>query len=228
MYYIAINGAQKGPYPAEQIQAMLAAGEISPDTLAWTDGQASWEPVAGLVSPPQVPLAPAPNPVPAPAAVVGTAAFLGGFGTAMAIVGVILIALLAIGGGIVGYFVYVGSALDHSSKVYVDEAIPAIVTSWTPDQLVKRESKAFEKATSDQQLVRLFDEFRKLGPLKEYKGCTGSSNINYTGSGKIISAAYVGKATFANGDAEIRILLVQENGKWKIQGFRVNSPLFLK
>ena len=226
MYYLVINGTQQGPYRIEQMRAMLSAGEIKPDALAWTEGMADWQPVGTLLgaSQPSATLPP-----PAPGTRTGTLAFLGGVGMTLAIIGAIVLGLLVIVGGFIGYMAYVGNGLDKSSKEYVDQAIPAIVTGWSPDQLVKRESTAFQKATSDDQLVRLFAAFRRLGALKEYQGCKGDSNVNYTTrSGKVITANYVGHATFENGTADIKIILVQENNTWKIQGFRVDSPIFLK
>jgi hypothetical protein len=226
MYYLVINGAQQGPYSKEQIAAMLDANEIRHDTLGWTEGQAEWQPLDRVVGMTKLPPA-----VPAEAQVarVGMFSFLGGVGMTLAIIGAILLGLLVIAGGFIGYFVYVGNGLDKSSKAYVDEAIPAIVTNWSPDELVKRESKAFQKATNDEQLVKLFSAFRRLGALKEYKGCKGDANMNYTTeSGSVVTATYLGHATFDNGDAEIKVVLVQQDGQWKIQGFRIDSPAFLK
>jgi len=137
--------------------------------------------------------------------------------------------LLVIVGCCVGYLAYEGHVLDKSSKAYVDEAIPAIVTSWLPHELLKRESSAFLKATSDAQLMQLFVDFRRIGALQSYEGCKGEANIKYTlASGKMITAAYSGQAIFQNGKAEIKVLLIQQNGEWKIQGFRIESPLFMK
>jgi hypothetical protein len=144
-------------------------------------------------------------------------------------IGAIVFALLVMAGGVVGYLVYTGSALDRSSKAYVDEAIPAITKGWSPDELLKRESPAFLKATSDAQLMKLFEGSRRLGVLKSYEGSKGEAKINYMpNSGKMISADYTAQATFANGKAQIKVLLIQVNGQWKIQGFSVTSPLFLK
>ena len=224
MYYLLINGQQQGPYPREQVQAMLASGQIGSDLLSWTEGMTDWQPVEHALA-----FEHTPPPVAAPAAArsSGVLAFFGGVGVTLAVVGAVLLGLLIIAGGLVGYLFYVGNGLDQSSKAYVDAAIPAIVTSWSPDELVKRESKAFQKATNDQQLVGLFTQFRRLGALKSYEGCKGDSNINYTPpDGKIVTATYLGHATFENGEADIRVILIQEDGAWKIQSFRINSPIF--
>jgi hypothetical protein len=45
MIYIARDGAQHGPYPVSQINAMLAEGKLRPADLAWWEGCAEWVPV---------------------------------------------------------------------------------------------------------------------------------------------------------------------------------------
>ena len=47
--YLAIDGQSKGPYTQAQVRDMLARGEISPQTLAWYDGQAEWTAVSQLL-----------------------------------------------------------------------------------------------------------------------------------------------------------------------------------
>ena len=141
------------------------------------------------------------------------------------IIGAVL--LLIVCGGI-GYFFFAGSALDRSGKAYVDEAVPAITTAWLPHELVKRESPAFLKATSDAQLVKLFDAFRRLGALKSYGGCKGEATVTNTpNAGKVITGIYVAQTTFEKGQAQIKVSLIQLNGQWKIQGFNVDSPVFI-
>ena len=64
--YLHLNGEQKGPFPVETVRAMLAAGEGTPETLAWHPGLSQWSTVAALVGPPPVPGAPGIPPVPLP------------------------------------------------------------------------------------------------------------------------------------------------------------------
>ncbi|MFD0893977.1 DUF2569 family protein [Luteolibacter ambystomatis] len=47
--HIGKDGTQSGPFTREQVQAMLATGELRGDELAWTDGQADWVPLSTLV-----------------------------------------------------------------------------------------------------------------------------------------------------------------------------------
>jgi GYF domain 2/Family of unknown function (DUF5362) len=55
MIYIGRDGNQLGPYSVEQINAMLADGQIRPADLAWWEGCTEWVPVLkveGVVMPP--------------------------------------------------------------------------------------------------------------------------------------------------------------------------------
>lgn len=128
-----------------------------------------------------------------------------------------------------GYVAYTGSRLDASSKAYVDEAIQPIVSTWSTEELLKRASTQLRQAGTDEQFELLFKKMSALGKLQSYEGSKGSSNVTITTqNGKVISASYVADATFENGKASIDIQLIQQDGVWKILGFRVNSPLFLK
>ena len=41
-YFLYINGQQTGPLPVQQIQQMLAGGQINGQTLAWKQGMTGW------------------------------------------------------------------------------------------------------------------------------------------------------------------------------------------
>jgi len=62
--FLHIDGEQKGPYSPEQVREMLAAGEITPDTLAWHAGLSEWRSVAALLAPPPPPAGALPPPPP--------------------------------------------------------------------------------------------------------------------------------------------------------------------
>ena len=149
--------------------------------------------------------------------------------TALSIVGIVFLVLLFLVGCFIGFVVYEGNKFDASSKAYVDESVPAIVGHWSEGELVKRESPQFRAATSDDELAALFAKLNALGPMQSYGGAKGDANMNVTpASGLQITATYLAPAHFQNGNAEIRINLIQVGGEWRILGFRVNSPLFDK
>lgn len=69
MITISRNDETYGPYTPEQIQTMLAAGEVHLNDHAWREGEADWKPLVSLLSvaatppplPPPQPLAAAPQ-----------------------------------------------------------------------------------------------------------------------------------------------------------------------
>jgi hypothetical protein len=131
----------------------------------------------------------------------------------------IVIAVLGIG---IGVAIYKGTALDRESKAFVDEAVPAIVATWSRQQLLDLATPELrEKLEADNGL---FDAFSRLGPLVEYEGAKGQATMSYTtSSGSIVSASYVAKARFKNASATIRIGLTKQDGRWMIHGFYVDS-----
>ena len=48
LYYLVINGAQQGPYNAEQIKQMIAANMVAANTYVWKDGMPNWEALSSL------------------------------------------------------------------------------------------------------------------------------------------------------------------------------------
>jgi hypothetical protein len=148
---------------------------------------------------------------------------------ALAIFGGTVLVLILGFAGFFFYFSRIGPGLDASSKAYVDSVVPVIVNTWSVEALEKRASPQFLKLANHDQTVMLFRKLSQLGALKRYHGAQGDSNISYTTKdGKVISAKYLARATFQNGDAEIRVFLIQIENEWRILGFFVNSPIFLK
>lgn len=41
-YYIAVNGQQQGPFQMVQLQQMAQSGQLTPQTLVWTQGMPAW------------------------------------------------------------------------------------------------------------------------------------------------------------------------------------------
>ncbi len=48
-FHVSVNQVQKGPFTLEQIQAMLAAGEVSTKDFIWYDGLPEWKPISEFV-----------------------------------------------------------------------------------------------------------------------------------------------------------------------------------
>lgn len=63
-YMLAVNGQQYGPYNMQQLQQMVASGQLTAQTLVWCQGMAAWEPasnrpdLASLFAPAAPPMPP--------------------------------------------------------------------------------------------------------------------------------------------------------------------------
>lgn len=132
--------------------------------------------------------------------------------------------------GIIGFCIaaYHGTKLDKSSKAYVDEVTPLIISTWNSDELFNRASPELLKVAPREKLDAFFKVFaEKLGPLKEYKDSKGSSFMRITPSGKVVTASYLVEATFTQGDAQIRVSIIQHDEKWQFLEFFVDSDALM-
>jgi hypothetical protein len=149
----------------------------------------------------------------------------------LSIIGGLFLALIVVIGGFFGYAAYQGRGLDVSSKAYVEENVPPILSSWSKDELVKRSSPELLKAIdgNPDQVSQLFRKLSKLGALRSFTNVKGDSQVFYTSEeGKTITAAYTATAAFENGEARITTRLVQKSGHWQFVLFYVNSPILLQ
>ena len=145
--------------------------------------------------------------------------------------GIIFLVLIVAIVGFAGFAAYAGAGLDKSSKAYVDQTIPIIVSNWSKDEVLKRASPQLKQIISEhpQEFQQLFDKLSRLGALQHYDGAKGQATVFFDSKqGKIISAKYVADASFAHGQAHIAINLIQLAGHWQLLLFHVNSPLFLQ
>ena len=140
------------------------------------------------------------------------------------ILGALTLTMLVVIGVGVGVLFYSGSALDTESKAFVDSAVPAITANWSEDQLLDRSTPELRNSIKPGELKSLFAAFARIGPLVEYQGAMGEANMFYAvGAGSTVSASYVAKARFQNGDAIFRIALLKRDGHWLIQNFHVDT-----
>jgi|GEM_PF-3090196 len=66
--------------------------------------------------------------------------------------GVIFLVIVIVVIGVVGFIAYSGSKLDTSSKAYVDESVPQIVSTWSAKNLLDRASPELLHAASPEQI----------------------------------------------------------------------------
>jgi len=150
----------------------------------------------------------------------------------LTIFGGLFLVLVLLTAGFFGYAAYQGAGLNASSKAYVEENVPAIISTWSKDELLKRSSPQLLKVVDGkpEQLDQLFQKLSQLGPMESFGEVKGASNINYTTkNGKVTTATYVATAKFKNGDGHIKASLIQSPaGQWQFSQFYVNSPFFLQ
>ena len=133
-----------------------------------------------------------------------------------------LIVILAIGVAL-AVLVLKGREFDAESKAFVDEAVPSITASWSAEALLARATPELRANVDADKLRSLFASFAWLGHLQQYEGSAGEATILLIiGRGDSVSAAYLARARFSNGEAAIRIVLVRRHGKWMINNFHLD------
>jgi hypothetical protein len=129
--------------------------------------------------------------------------------------------VLAVG---LGWMLHEGHVVDAESKAYVDAAVPAIVAEWNEEQLLDRATPELLDTITRGEVKAEFGRFSRVGRLVEYQGAIGEATVRFNLSLRtIVSASYIAKGRFQNGDALFRILLWKRNGRWLIQRFQVDA-----
>ena len=149
----------------------------------------------------------------------------------LAIIGGISLVLLLAAAIFFGYGAYRGSKLDASSKIFIEEHIPRILSTWSKDDLLKLSSPTLLEIINKDphSLDLLFKKTAALGKLQQLYDIKGGSNFSFTTKhGAVTTARYTAKAKFDNGDATIDIQMIQSSGQWQLLGFFINSPFLLQ
>lgn len=119
--------------------------------------------------------------------------------------------------------------LDRDATAYIQDAVPKIVAHWNSQELVSRATpNLLSAAKSRDGIDRLFVMFQQLGSLDHLgipKGEVESSA--FSGAGVATFGNYTVRSNFKNGEATIQIQLLRLNDGWKINGFHINSDVFL-
>jgi hypothetical protein len=114
------------------------------------------------------------------------------------------------------------AALDTEAKIWVDNVVPHIVSSWNTAELMKNGSSEFVDSISGDDAAKMMTHFSDdLGPLKHYNGSTGKVTVSVSNFKKTLTAVYQAKADFEKGSADILIDAIREDGQWKIYNFHV-------
>lgn len=86
----------------------------------------------------------------------------------LSIIGAIFLLVALTVAGFIGYAAYQGKSLDASSKAYVETNVPAIISTWSKEELLKRASPQLLKIINDDpgKLDQLFQKLSKQVPCK--------------------------------------------------------------
>jgi hypothetical protein len=119
--------------------------------------------------------------------------------------------------------------LDKDATAYIEEAVPQIAATWDPQALIHRASpELLATVKSQEDWERLFAAYRRLGALQKLEKPSGNvSSGAFAGTGSFTIGQYSAQATFEHGAAQLRIQLRRVGDGWKIDGFQIDSELFL-
>ena len=142
------------------------------------------------------------------------------------ILGYVFLALLVVIAATIGSLAILGKKLDKESKVFVDAAVPAIVSEWDVTELQRRASPELDESVDYDDVEEYFASLKQLGKFQEYKGSSGDSNITISLSVYEITADYTASADFEAGSVELQISLIRHGSQWQILDFKVSPEEF--
>jgi hypothetical protein len=137
--------------------------------------------------------------------------------------GLLFVALLIVAGMGFGYWIH----QDRQARGFVTASVPAIYKDWRAEAVSQRmphmlQTPAFEGEVRDM--------FRKvaphLGPLVSAGAPEGTFGYDRADNRlpKALYGRYVCHAKFRDGEADLRFLVVKEEGLWRIVQFALESP----
>ena len=139
-------------------------------------------------------------------------------------------ALFIVTGLVIAYFIgdnpFQSQDLQASSRAYVEANVPAIISTWSKDELLKRASPQLLKSINENpdQLDRQFQNLSKLGTMQSFGDVKGYATNFTTNQDRIVTtASYVATAEFKNGEGYISVRLIQSQGQWRFLLFNVDS-----
>jgi hypothetical protein len=111
---------------------------------------------------------------------------------------------------------------DASISPQVDELFARMEDGTFADTYDTETTAAFRSQTTREQYADIGSAVKnRLGPLQSKSMRSYNAQFN---ARPTIDATYAGK--FAHGDGTIVVRYAQDGSQWKIEGLRVNSPLF--
>jgi hypothetical protein len=124
----------------------------------------------------------------------------------------------------------VGSRARSEGVAVVRDLAPRLMQPWAPEALSQNAAPALMNGMKPGQLEKLFRHLTShLGPLKSIDQINeGPFNVFVSNAGFQVHVQYVMEATFEKGPATVRWTLLKQDGRWRIEGFFVNSDLMME
>ena len=149
----------------------------------------------------------------------------------LSIIGGLFIVICIVVAYYIGYDPFQSQDMEASSKAYVEANVPAIISTWSMDALLKRSSPELLKSIGGNTnlLEQQFHKLSKLGAMQSFGDVKGYASNFTTNQNLIVTyASYVATAKFEKGKANISVNLVQTHDQWQFTKFKVDSPLLHK
>jgi hypothetical protein len=120
-------------------------------------------------------------------------------------------------------------ALNSESRAYAGDTLMAITKHWDPGELWRRSTPHFRETTMRDDVQSVFSRAgAALGPLIEYRGATGLAMVSTMNSRTTISAEYIAKGSFQNGDADFQMSMAKVGDTWMIDVFHIRSQALMR
>lgn len=139
--------------------------------------------------------------------------------------GIVLPAIIVVFAVFYGVIIYQGIGVDETSKAYVDEVTPIILSSMNRETLFSYADDELINSARAEDIDRVFNLFKSLGELRKYNGSSGKASVKMKLSGISFTAYYEADASFEKGKVLINVSTVKHGDTWKITGFRMSSSV---
>jgi len=146
--------------------------------------------------------------------------------TFLAVIGALFLFLIVLLVGFVAFGWHRMGPLKKEATLFVDDALPEILTGWDGAALYRNAAPEFQAMlTADKLEELMMSGISQFGPMTNYRGsrCAIVRVSFETGSGENAAAECVGGASFARVEAEIRTVAVKRGADWRLTGFFVEQ-----
>ena len=121
------------------------------------------------------------------------------------------------------YLSYGNSEYEKSSKRFVEDVTPVLLSNFNKKTLKKYSCKELEKVIDENNSTeKLFKMFEKLGKYESFNNSKGIVYTSFGSKGKVIKANYSVFCNFSKGKVVAKYRIVNRDSKWKICAFNIS------